>query len=76
MLEYFAVWFAPVSGEDVDYVTTLQLKQFMATPLLVYNNQFLDQPGNLPLENLNKTAAFVLSSYQVPFKHFCADSRC
>jgi hypothetical protein len=65
MLEYLSVYFTPAPGVNVAYDKILQLKQFIATPVLVYNNQFLDMPGDLPSDNLNKKGDVVIPSYQV-----------
>ena len=67
-LEYLAGWFVPSAKYDVDYAKSLQLKEFIATPILVFNYQFLQTPGIapvLPIGNLNKTRLFVKPRYQV-----------
>jgi len=67
-LEYLAVWFVPSATYDVDYAKLLQLNQFIATPIQVFNYQFLQTPGIsliVPPENLNKTGDLVKPRYQV-----------
>jgi len=67
-LEYLAVWFVPSANYDVDYAKLLQLNQFIATPIQVFNYQFFQSPGIpliVPLENLNKTGDLAKPRYQV-----------
>ena len=46
------------------------LLQFLATPLMVYNNQFLLGNGSLTTENLNRSGAWANPSYRVSLSNF------
>ena len=54
-------------SRNAGFEGTLALRQLMATPVLVFNNQFIEQntDHSLPSENLNRTATLVVPGYQV-----------
>jgi hypothetical protein len=54
------------SRASLNFEGTLPLRQLIAVPILVFNNQFMEQAsGVLPSQNRNRTASLVNPGYQV-----------
>jgi hypothetical protein len=70
-LDYLSEFLAVRQGTSrasLNFEGTLRLRQLIAVPILVFNNQFIEQNGAvLPAQNRNRTASLVIPGYQVQF---------